>query len=161
MMTHPPLPFPPRSREWISGAALPPPVVVCLPVGYHESARLGGLPLVAGFGDRFIVVSIEQQYNTTILGGILRHRRTIDQKAHRRGVRIMIPGGQQHWLIHGALLAKRAMRQETVVAKRPQVSIERVNPLLDGAVHHHPPTPLDAFFQQDGQYPFDRLCLEM
>src|SRR5215468_3513746 len=157
-MTQPP---PPRSRERISGAALPPPVVVCLPVGYRESARLGGLPLVAGFGGRFIVVSIEQQHNTIILRGILRHRRTIDQKAHRRSVWIMIPGGQQHWLIHGALLTKRAVRQETVVAKRPQVSVERVNALFDGGVHHHPPTPLDAFFQQNRQYLFDRPCLEM
>src|SRR5215470_2791335 len=136
-MTHVPLPHAPplaaKGRKGVkkgSRPALPAPIIVGLPVSYRKSARFGTLPVVPGLGNRLVIAAVEQQYNAIVLLDILRQRRPVDQEAHRRGVRIMVLHRQQHRLIRSGRLTKRSVGKKAVLAKRPQVSIERVDALL-------------------------------
>jgi hypothetical protein len=53
------------------------------------------------------------------------------------------------------------MRQERVVAERPQMRIERLDPLLRRSLHDDAPAALERLFEQGREHPLDRLALQM
>ena len=80
------------------------------------------------FRHRFIVVPVEQQHHAIVLFGIPRHRRAVDQEAYRRGVRIVIPDGQQHRLFGHGRLAQTLLENGLIDELRLSI-----HPVLAGA----------------------------
>jgi len=97
--------------------------------------------------ERLGIVTVEQQHDTLIRVGIGRHRRAIDEKTYGGAIRIVVMNGKQNRLLVSFGIAPGAMRKEALVAKRPQMRVERVEALLPWYVDHRAPAALDRFFE--------------
>ncbi|OWK20526.1 hypothetical protein AJ88_29735 [Mesorhizobium amorphae CCBAU 01583] len=78
------------------------------------------------------VMAVEQE-DGALVAAEVRGRRAIDEEADLGLVPILLPGGEQDRLLGRIGFAVGRMRQEGIVAERPQVLVERIAPLL-GAV---------------------------
>ena len=92
--------------------------------------------------------------------GRLRHR-AVDEEAHIGAVGVGGVHRDQHRLVGVRGVAGDAVRQETVVAKRPEHSVERLGALPARGFDHRPPAALEALFEQLRQHAFERLRLEV
>jgi hypothetical protein len=141
--------------------ALPAAVLVRPPIGDVETSRLGIVPAPACLRHRVRVVAIEQDHDALISGGVSRQRNAVDEETNVRAIRIGFVHRDQHRLRLRVAVAFGAVRQETVLAVRPQMRIERVDALLRSGLHHDVPAPLQGSFQQGRQHALQWMPLEM
>src|SRR6516225_8818382 len=78
---------------------LPAPLLVRLPIGDIEALRLALAPALARGRDRVGILSVNDEHNAPIGVGIRGHRRAVDQKAHRRTVRVVAIEREQDRLL--------------------------------------------------------------
>src|SRR3569623_511877 len=99
--------------------ALPAALLIGLPVGLLESARLAIGPRRTRCTKRLVIIAVEDEDNALIRRTIRRHRRAIDEKAHRGCVGIGVVHRQHHRLVPGIGIAPCAVRQKRIVAEGP------------------------------------------
>src|SRR5882757_9809736 len=135
----------PKKRR--SRLALPAPFFVRLPIGHLEAAGPGFGPAHARGLERIGILAVEQQHDTRIACGILRHRRALDEETHRSAIGVVGVDGDQDRLTFGLRIAPGAVRQKAVVGEGPQMAVKRLHPLFRGRLHHHAPATLKRFLE--------------
>ncbi len=83
-----------------------------------------------GGGDCIGILSVDEEHDALIILRVSRHRCTIDQKSNLRAVGVITFEREQDRLLARLRLSPCAVRQEAVVAKSPQLGVERLEPFL-------------------------------
>src|SRR5262249_55810436 len=112
-------------------------------------------------GGRVRTLTVDGGPDAMISVATRRHRRAIDQEAHRRAVRVIAVEREQDRLLARLGLAPGTVREKAVVAKGPQVRVERLDSLLRSRLHDHAPAALERFFDQRGKHTLERLSLQL
>src|SRR6476469_9916723 len=95
----------------VSALALPPPLLVLLPVGRLAAGGLDRPPAAAGGGDGLLVVAVEQDHEALVAGGIGGQVRAFDEEADPGAVGVLGAERQKDRLVGGVRLPVAAMRQ--------------------------------------------------
>src|SRR5438477_4548537 len=141
--------------------ALPAPVLVWLPVGHLVAAGLGLAPARTRGRYRVRVAAVEDEHDAPIARRVRRHLGAFEEKAHACAVWIVGLDGEQDRLLLGLRFVDGAVRQETIIGEGPQLRVERLDALLGGRLHDHPPAALERFLKQRRQDFLQRLAFEV
>src|ERR1044072_7218894 len=90
---------------------LPPYAFVGLPVGHVEPLRFCRSPALARGRDGLRIPAVEEEHQALVGTGIRRNRRAVDQEAHARAVRVVLPNRQHDRLLGRGRLPVGSMRQ--------------------------------------------------
>src|SRR5690606_29509537 len=104
---------------------LPAAVRRLLPVRDRVAAALELLPAGAGARQRLGIGAVEQEHDAFVAAEIGRLG-TVGKEADRRAVGIVSALRQPHRLLLGPAVGGGAVREERIVAVRPQVGVERL-----------------------------------
>src|SRR4029453_13543744 len=138
----------------VSGHLLPASLLSLLPIAHGVAFGFGCLHFGPSTGNSLLIAPVKDIGDAGVGRGIGEHR-AVDQEADLCRIGIVLAGGQINGMSRSMPVARRSVRQETLLAIGPQQRIERLPPLLARALHGCAPAALERHLEQRGQDLFE------